>query len=590
MRSFPILSLPKVLGQGKGYTLALLLFLCGLPGPADARQWDPPPISQTEQVQPTESVAIASMPAIDPGGLIAEDEAAEQRRLRAPSQQPPGQPHPPKNLSPSAPEAPASPLRMALPMTVDFTPLNSGTWEDVPDGGQLWRLRLKAPGATDLNFGFTEFHLVPGARFYIISESEDYYQGPYTADDNKEHGQLWTPLIPGNQALIELYLPPDPDPTWALHLTKVNRGYRDLFHSKAGSLAKAGNLAKAGHDSCEAAVDVACNVASPWRNQVRSVGKFTVSGTTMCTGTLVMDTSQSFRPYFLTAHHCRVNTDNASSVVVFWNFESPACGNLGFGSLDQNQSGATLVASRADVDFARLELDDEPNPEFDVFYSGWDATGMAPVGSVGIHHPGGQEKAISLNQDALMTGDNPLFYVEGIDTHWIVDNWELGTTGTGSSGSCLWDPATNQCVGILSGGEASCLNERGFDGYGKLSQAWEGGAGPTSQLKDWLDPENTGALMIEGSDKPPPRIDPDQFANRPKFHMSRGYSEHNGGEMRRGFSVKVGQLMAATKESSEPPHADGMGGGHSLWWEMKARTDGMARLVYSGEHDFANLV
>ena len=210
-----------------------------------------------------------------------------------------------------------------------------------------------------------------------------------------------------------------------------------------------------------------------------------------------MDVPRSFRPFFLTADHCGINADNAASVVTYWNFESPVCGQLSGGSLDQNQTGAILRSSRSDVDMALIELDAGPEQAFNVYFAGWDASEDVPQGSVGIHHPNGDEKAISFNDDPLTT-TNSCIAGGAINTHWRVDNWEDGTTERGSSGSGLWNPNTRKLMGFLSGGLASCTNIN-FDCYGKFSVAWDG-ASATERLRDWLDPNNTGNLKIDGSE------------------------------------------------------------------------------------------
>src|SRR5262245_50489970 len=75
------------------------------------------------------------------------------------------------------------PLRYAVAQPVQITPATYGTWEQLPTG-RLWRLRFLSSGATDLNFGFTRFHLPDGATLHIISETNSYFQGPYTSADN----------------------------------------------------------------------------------------------------------------------------------------------------------------------------------------------------------------------------------------------------------------------------------------------------------------------------------------------------------------------------------------------------------------------
>jgi len=211
-----------------------------------------------------------------------------------------------------------------------------------------------------------------------------------------------------------------------------------------------------------------------------------------------MDVPGDLTPYFLTAAHCEVRAGNASSVVVYWNYESPSCGDQCCGSLADNQSGAIFRAAREDNDMCLIELEEDPDPAFDAYFAGWDArTSTAPQASVGIHHPSGDEKAITFNNDPLRTDDSCIG-TGGVDSHWWIDNYEQGTTEPGSSGSGLWDPATHLVIGYLSGGTASCTSNT-HDCYGKMSVGWDG-ASSTTRLRDWLDPGNTGTRHVEGPD------------------------------------------------------------------------------------------
>jgi hypothetical protein len=380
------------------------------------------------------------------------------------------------------------PVRFAVPQYVELTPDTAGVWENVPNG-RLWRLRVSSPGATDLNFAFTTFWLPEGAELYISSETENYYQGPYTAKDNTAAGQLWTPVIPGDEGVVELFVPSTVADQPRLVLTQVGSGYRDMFHrQKDTSQAKAG--------SCE--IDVVCPQAAPWTNEIRSVARYTISGINLCTGTLISDAAGDLRNFFLTANHCDLSSNNAATVVVYWNFQSPTCGQLGGGALDQNQSGAIFRAAKADVDFALIELATMPDPTNHVYYAGWDRSGTAPAGAVGIHHPNGDEKAISFSTTTLTT-ENSCIGTGGSSTHWKVI-WSSGVTEPGSSGSGIWDPATHKLVGTLSGGDSSCSDPTGPDCYGKFSVSWASGKSSSDRLMDWLDPQNTGATSVPGLD------------------------------------------------------------------------------------------
>lgn len=384
-------------------------------------------------------------------------------------------------------------MLVALPTPVDLRPGRDGLTEVLADGSTLWRARVAAPGATDLALAFENFELPGGATLHVTSEIFDFYEGPYTADDNRDHGQLWVPAIPGDRAVVELHLPAGVSPSEiSLRLTSVARGFRDLLGTDL-------NYGAAKQGGCNN--DVICPVGDPWRDEIRSVARYVVSGSGLCTGTLIMDTASSFRNFFLTAAHCGLNAGNAPSVVVYWNYEAPTCGSLSGGPLGDNQSGTVFRASRNDVDMALLELEEDPAPTSAVYYAGWDRSNATPPGSVGIHHPDGDEKAISFNVDSLATV-NSCIGTGGVNSHWLVDDWEDGTTELGSSGSGLWDSSTHRLVGFLSGGSASCGNPGGSDCYGKFSVAWDG-SGPATRLRDWLDAGDTGALGVAGSDPAP---------------------------------------------------------------------------------------
>ena len=440
--------------------IAILLMLILTSTSGWTRQGDPPPLSLTEPaLKSMDTVTVFSLPAIDQQQLLAEDAQTKE----------------------------PAPLRYALPKKVSITPKNDGVWETLADGGTLWRQRIICPGATDINVGFNRYQLPEGAKLYVINQEKRYYEGPYEASDNREHGQLWLPVIPGENALIELYVPADQSADVQLELSHVGCGYRSLFNQP-----NLERIPKQG--SCN--IDTICSDGNGWRDQIRSVARYSINGSGLCTGTLMRDAPGSFRNFFLTANHCELTSSSAPTVVVYWNYQSPSCGQLSGGSLAQNQTGASFRASRSDVDMALIELNANPSSSFNVFYSGWDRSGNTPAGATGIHHPNGDEKAISFDNDALSTM-NSCIGTGGINTHWRVI-WNRGITEPGSSGSGIWEPANKRLIGFLSGGGSSCATPTDYDCYGKLSVAWDGSSA-SSRLRDWLDPNNTGTTAVDGA-------------------------------------------------------------------------------------------
>ncbi|NNF66660.1 MAG: hypothetical protein HKM98_04030, partial [Gammaproteobacteria bacterium] len=190
-------------------------------------------------------------------------------------------------------------------------------------------------------------------------------------------------------------------------------------------------------------------------------------------------------------------------MVFYWNYETPVCGQLGGGDLTDNQIGAIFRASRTNVDFSLVELEETPAASSQVYYAGWDATGAVPItGSVGIHHPGGEEKSFASNFGSASSGNVCIAGTNSPAGFWFV-NWEEGTTEPGSSGSALWRTSSKRVIGYLSGGSSACNGQfpNGLsDCYGKVSSAWTGGSNNAQRLQPWLDPNNTGLRIRDGLD------------------------------------------------------------------------------------------
>lgn len=382
---------------------------------------------------------------------------------------------------------------------VRIRPQTHGRWEALSDGNWRWQYRVRSRGAHSLNFGFTSFHLPPGAKFYLHSEATGRREGPFTPSDNEAHNSFWTPVIPGDEVLLELILPSEKERSIVqLELTQINHDFVGFQEVLSGSC----NL------------DVVCGQADGWgliepyRDVIRSVAVYSTGGKRFCTGFLVNNTRNDGRPYFLTANHCEITANNAASLVVYWNFEnticrepsSPASGQAGNGDLSVYNTGAIFRAGYSISDFTLLELDDEVNEEAEAFFAGWNRQMDAPQDTViGIHHPDAAEKRISF-------AFRDTYFANGIDdqpnasgSHLVVPEWSIGTTEAGSSGSPLFD-TDGRARGQLHGGLAAC-GRQDFDSYGAFARSWTGGGTSSSRLSDWLDPEGTGLTVIDGREQ-----------------------------------------------------------------------------------------
>ncbi len=370
--------------------------------------------------------------------------------------------------------------------------LDRAAWQTLDDGRLVRRWEIQVPGALSLDFLFTEFWLPHGAELYLYDRASTLVRGPFSDRHHSASGVLATPFVPGDTALIEVVAPAAAARYVKLELGEVTAAYRPLWD--LDSAEKSG--------SCN--VDVVCPEGDEWRDQIRSVARYTRSGGFLCTGQLIDNTSGDGTPYFLTANHCVSTASHAQSMVLYFNYESPTCrmpGSMssgtpiGLGGFDDTLSGATLRATNDHSDFTLVELNQAPPASYNTFASGWDRDETPANAVTAIHHPQGDEKRISFENDPVCASSY-LGDCGGDGSNWRIADWDLGTTEGGSSGSGLWNEA-KRLIGQLQGGFAACGNDDP-DWYGRFSVSWDFGTDSASRLKEWLDPGDTDAPFLDG--------------------------------------------------------------------------------------------
>jgi len=384
---------------------------------------------------------------------------------------------------------------IARGVVTGWTSSTTGLWERLPSGEQVWRARVFAEGAVSVGVALSQDFEVAGQQLAIYSPEGDSIRS--LRAPSRAGGVVHSPLISGHELVVELALPASTAVRPTVRIEQVKSGQYDP--NKADAPQKSG--------ACN--IDVVCPEGDDWRAEIRSVARFEFTElllTYLCTGQLLNNTAEDFRPLFLTANHCVSRENVAQSVNLYWNYETSSCGGTPDGSLAQVQGGATLLATNSDSDFSLLELTETPSEDFAVYYAGWDASGTTPAGAIAIHHPSGDEKRISFEYDALTATNYSEDDPDANGTHWRIEDWDLGTTEGGSSGSAIWDP-NHRVIGQLHGGAAACGNDDP-DWYGRLSVSWDNGADDNS-LKPHLDPDNSGVLTLDGADPSGNEEEPD---------------------------------------------------------------------------------
>lgn len=366
------------------------------------------------------------------------------------------------------------PYRFGTPFEVQYNLENSGLWEELPEG-RIWRLSIHSEDAFSINLLYDRFVLPEGAELYIYDEEMTTVLGAFTHLNNKPHQTFSTSPTKGEFSILEYFEPFDVEFQGEIQINRVVHAYREVFFKDGRDYGDSG--------SCNNNVN--CPEFVDWEAEVRSVAMILSSGGwRLCTGALVNNARQDLTPYFLTANHC---LGGESSWIFMFQYESSGCSNQD-GPTYMTVQGATLLDNASTSDYALLRLDDTPPESYEIHFAGWSAQDTPPVNPVGIHHPSGDIKKITFDDDTGISDG----WSGNDGSHWRVADWEDGTTEPGSSGSPLFDN-NHRIVGQLHGGEANC-SWNVNDYYGKVSTSWNLG------LSNYLDPDNTGITVLDGMD------------------------------------------------------------------------------------------
>ncbi len=391
----------------------------------------------------------------------------------------------------------------ASPVAINKEIQDIMTWDTIENGFIMGRIRLSSLNAYSSFLIFDDFFLPEQTKLYAYSEDGNQVIGAFTHVNNKPYGRFSLGPIIGESIILEFVRPISLDSLPRLHLEAFIHAYKDVFeYSKNSSVQK-------NERSSDCFINVKCPEGNNWCNQIRSVAMIAVlSGSGLsgiCTGSLINNERNDFRPYFLTANHCQVGR-NVNDWIFIFNYQSNDCNNpFIYLTTTYSISGATLKANNCLSDFALLELSARPPAGYNVFYAGWDNKDERPESGATITHPNASVKKIAFYNNRPRKSAFPLSeiscddHVQSFTVYWTAGN---GSVDRVSSGGPLFN-SEGHIVGQLSAKYGTTCTDNDYAFYGRLETSWNAGGSFSNRLKDWLNPHNginnIYYLSMEGS-------------------------------------------------------------------------------------------
>lgn len=374
----------------------------------------------------------------------------------------------------------------AIAEKVNYSPGNSGKKVYSESGDSVWYLGIRSKNARSLNVIFSTFNLHEGEKVFVYDKNMVTVRGPFTAKNNKPERGLAIMPVPGQEIIIEYHML-DTDGHDRLVVGQLAHdfvGVTGNIDSKDGFY---GNS-----QSCN--VDINCEAGKDWQQEKNSVLRIIAGGTELGSGFLVNNTNDENIPFVITANHVIKTAEHAFNSVYVFRYESPYCDGPD-GSTVYSLSGAELMAEDENTDFTIVRLDDFPPVNYKPYLAGWDVSGTVPDSTVSIHHPSGDVKKITTDNDSPVSDTFQDMHEDGF---WKVLEWDEGTTEGGSSGAPLFNQ-DHHVVGFLTGGEAVCGRSVN-DYFSRLDIIYDLHYEQYHSLMPWLDPARSGLTVLDGRD------------------------------------------------------------------------------------------
>jgi lysyl endopeptidase len=350
----------------------------------------------------------------------------------------------------------ATPALAQKPVKVGHElPYEAATPRDYPRGGAdrpaVWSETIVSPGATFLRVHFDKLNLPDGDYVSVASpDGAEYWT--YTGQGLHGNGELWSFIVEGDTALVELHAGSEPikgqGGQFGLSIDRIAHGTAPVDEEEPIEKVVCGTDGRQ-NAICHSTI----NMRPVARLSFQSGGSSYV-----CTGWLVAGSNANT---MLTNNHCVDTQTEVSTVQARFNYQTTTCTGTTQATYS-SYAGGTFLRTHSGLDYTLLTL--QGNPE--ATWGEYTATSKLPAVGMAINfpqHPGGGLKRIGYWKDSSQS--------QRCDVATVNASYGGATSGSqmgyscdsqgGSSGSPIMDAGTGRIIGLHHfGGVTSspCLN------------------------------------------------------------------------------------------------------------------------------------
>jgi len=371
-------------------------------------------------------------------------------------------------------------VQLDTDISADFSRVNinevdyeGGTFEfgllrHIRDGRLVWTTAVHSPNADALRLRFARVSLPETVELFIYTDQLEVH-GPYTTNDINEFGDIWTELVDGEVAFVELRTrglgtQADLDQT-QFRLVGISHLRNHPFPQREEARAEKSS-------SCSEFINSNCDTEVDWplvdiaeSSIARLIYTDDDNGKiTACTGGLINNVRNDQTPYLLTANHCIGSPTEAASALFVFRFQVPCNDSRvadssnasgarnGYSGFPQ-VSGSKLLAttSLGTTDMTLLELD-KAAPAGS-WFMGWDVStnyaAQTGLELFRVSHPWGWTSKYSTH---LVTVQNQ--NAQKIQTYPKVGRADRGSSGSPvmlETGYIIGVASTKYAAGVCNG-------------------------------------------------------------------------------------------------------------------------------------------